>query len=52
MSVIQNLSSVCGLRVSSHSNVLTKTHRGLPSLDKALDKERVIHKYMSEEDMS
>lgn len=27
---------------------LSKTHRGLPSLDK----ERVIHKYMSEEDMS
>lgn len=52
MSAIQNLSSVCGLRVSSHLNVLTKTHRGLPSLDKALDKERVIHKYMSEEDMS
>lgn len=43
---------VCGLWVSSHSNVLSKTHRGLPSLDKALDKERVIHKYMSEEDMS
>lgn len=54
MSVIRSLSGVCvcGLRMSSHSNVLTKTHRGPPSLDKALDKERVIHKYMSEEDMS
>ncbi len=43
---------VCGLRMSSHLNVLTETHRGPPSLDKALDKDRVIHKYMSEEDMS